>query len=293
MAIGELSRVAVLITCHNRKNLTLNCLESLRTQIKGDIKFLLSVYLVDDGSTDGTAVAVKEKYPEVTLISGHGALYWNRGMHLAFEEALGNKHDFYLWLNDDTHLFQSSIDRLLNGYLLIKEGAGDKIIVSGPAQAPDSGEFTYGGVVRYRKWYGWRFRRIQPSLEHPTRVDATNGNCVLIPANVAELIGNLDPVFKHKWGDHDYCFRASKKGCSVWLLSEYVGTCKWNSEIGTWKDKTLTIRQRYKQLWAPSGLMPNDYWVYLKRHRGWSWPIYWVAPFLQILHGSILKRFTG
>jgi len=52
-----MARIAILFTCHNRRVKTLSCLNSIEKQAaqgwgKPDI------YLVDDGSTDGTAEAV-------------------------------------------------------------------------------------------------------------------------------------------------------------------------------------------------------------------------------------------
>ena len=51
----ETKNIAVLITCYNRKDKTLLCLESLFKQQGLGIDFSLAVFLVDDGSTDGTA----------------------------------------------------------------------------------------------------------------------------------------------------------------------------------------------------------------------------------------------
>jgi len=42
--------VAVLITCHNRKEATLKCLKSLSEQKYHNIS--IDVYVVDDGSSD-------------------------------------------------------------------------------------------------------------------------------------------------------------------------------------------------------------------------------------------------
>ena len=36
----------------------------------------LSIFLVDDASSDGTSDAVAYKYPDVTIIPGGGNLYW-------------------------------------------------------------------------------------------------------------------------------------------------------------------------------------------------------------------------
>ena len=56
----------------------------------------LKVFLVDDGSTDGTSQAIKEKFPQVNIINGN--LYWSRGMHIAWEKAIIDdlNYDFYL-----------------------------------------------------------------------------------------------------------------------------------------------------------------------------------------------------
>ena len=67
-------RVEVLIAIHNRREKTLDCLTHLyRQQMPNN--YLLEVYLVDDGSTDGTADAVNVCFPEVTIIGGTGALF--------------------------------------------------------------------------------------------------------------------------------------------------------------------------------------------------------------------------
>ena len=52
-------QIAVLMTCHNRRDTTVACLEALmRQEAIDDVR--LQVYLVDAGSTDGTVEAIKE-----------------------------------------------------------------------------------------------------------------------------------------------------------------------------------------------------------------------------------------
>lgn len=68
--------IAVLITCYNRKAMPLECLDLLFQQ-KIPTGYSLAVYLVDDGCSDGTRVAVQAAYPEVNLITGDGSLYWS------------------------------------------------------------------------------------------------------------------------------------------------------------------------------------------------------------------------
>ena len=47
----QLRRVAILMTCHNRRESTLECLRSLRDQTN-TMGYELSVHLTDDGSSD-------------------------------------------------------------------------------------------------------------------------------------------------------------------------------------------------------------------------------------------------
>lgn len=50
-------RVAALLTCHNRKNKTLDCLKKLSMQVLPE-KTIVETYLVNDGSSDDTGDAV-------------------------------------------------------------------------------------------------------------------------------------------------------------------------------------------------------------------------------------------
>lgn len=103
-------KIAVLLTCFNRKIKTLSCLQSLYHALevynnKYENKIDLSIYLTDDGCTDGTGNAVRENFIDknITILQGTGNLFWAGGMCLAWNTALRyNKGwDFYLLLNDD------------------------------------------------------------------------------------------------------------------------------------------------------------------------------------------------
>ena len=71
--------VAVLLTVHNRKNETLRCLSCLYSQ-ESQLIYSLSVFMTDDGCTDGTIEAVRDKFHDVRIVKGDGSLFWNRGM---------------------------------------------------------------------------------------------------------------------------------------------------------------------------------------------------------------------
>ena len=61
--------LAVLLTCHNRKEKTLACLKHLYESEK-DCSFELDmeVYVTDDGSDDGTYEAIRDLHPDMATL---------------------------------------------------------------------------------------------------------------------------------------------------------------------------------------------------------------------------------
>ncbi len=105
-------RLGALLACHNRRTSTLACLAALFAQ-KGTDDVDLQVILLDDGSTDGTAEAVRGRFPAVEVLHGDGELFWGGGMRRAFAVGLARSLDAYLWLNDDTLLDPGALASLL------------------------------------------------------------------------------------------------------------------------------------------------------------------------------------
>src|SRR5688500_12034296 len=89
-------RIVSVLTCFNRKTMTLACLGALESAARA-AQVDLETIVVDDASTDGTALAIRSHYPRVEVIDGPGALFWNRGMHVGFGLALQRRADYYLW----------------------------------------------------------------------------------------------------------------------------------------------------------------------------------------------------
>lgn len=273
------SKLAVLITCYNRRDITLACLQALDRQ-----NAVFDIFLVDDGSLDGTAEAVKNHYPKVNIIKGDGNLFWVGGMRLAFAEALKYNYDYYLWLNDDTLLKSDALSNLLNTHeVLVQRGYSDSIVV-GSAKDPVTGKHTYGGAIRSKGWLSNTFKPVEPGKE-PKACDTMQGNIVLIPSLVAEKVGNLDSIFRHTMGDLDYGLRARKLGCYVWIAPGYIGTCSRNTICGSWADTNLPLTERSKKVFQIKAFPIRAWTVFVKRHSGNFWFVYWMFPYLRALIG--------
>ena len=281
-------RIASLITCHNRKAKTRACLDALfQNALPED--YSLNVFLVDDGSADGTELAVRERYPQVRVINGNGSLYWNSGMRVAFAAAIEKGFNYYLWLNDDTLLYPSAIETLIATAQDLQTKQGKSVIVVGSTQDANDGHLTYGGLIRPHTWKATTFTLAAPR-DVPVECETMNGNCVLIPCEVAQAVGNLEPKFAHAMGDLDYGLRARYAGFSVWAMVGFAGTCSNNAATGSFNDASLPAAVRLSKMMQPKGLPPSSWRVFTQRHAGILWPIFWLWPYVSILLKGLVKK---
>ncbi|BAY75409.1 glycosyl transferase family protein [Nostoc linckia NIES-25] len=272
-------KLAVIMTCYNRRDTTLTCLRALYQQTEA-----FDVYLTDDDSSDGTSEAIETNYPQVHLLKGNGNLYWVGGMRLAFAEAMQKGYEYYLWLNDDTLIESDVIERLLAIHRDLSERDRSNSIVVGSTKDPQTGKPTYGGSVKSKRWYSNKFEFLEPSgvLQE---CDTMYGNCVLIPDSVARKVGNLDAAFIHSLGDLDYGLRARKLGCSIWVAPGYVGICSKNSIRNSWADSDLPLSERLKKVVQIKGFPLKPWTIFCRRHSGLFWFIYWFLPYIRAIIG--------
>jgi GT2 family glycosyltransferase len=271
--------LAVLLTCYNRQRQTCDCLDALKNQ---DVAF--DIYLVDDGSSDGTADAVIERYPDVKIIPGSGTLFWVGGMRLAFAEALKVGYDYYLWLNDDTILRPNALKELLAHHAQLAARNSSNSVVVGSTQDPVTGKPTYGGAIRSNRWYSNKYEFL-PSGDELKECETMYGNCVLIPSEVADVVGNIDASFIHSLGDLDYGLRARQKGCSIWLAPGYIGDCSKNTVSGSWVDKNLSVLERLRKALDVKGFPIGAWTTFVRRHSGPFWMAFWFLPYIRAVVG--------
>jgi GT2 family glycosyltransferase len=272
-------RLAVLMTCHNRVACTTQSVRALKDQIVPGIS--LDLFLVDDGSSDGTAQAVINIFPQATILTGDGNLFWCGGMRWAFEQAIKKNYDFYFWLNDDTILDQDALVRMLGAYRGASERLCDAAIIVGSTRDPETGLFSYGGWSQYQKKTGLiSWKKTPPNMDEPISCDTINGNCVLVSKAVVDRIGNIDAAFQQGFGDLDYGLRAMMSGCQIRIAPGYYGTCPSNDGSGLWTDGSVPIYSRWKKLLGPKGLPVKAWGVFTYRHKGPLWFLSWLAPYI-------------
>lgn len=251
-----MKRIAVLVTCHNRKDKTTSCLKALYACIlPNSISF--DVFLVDDGSTDGTRKIIEDQFPQVIIIQGDGHLYWNRGMYTAWRTAAEIDYDYYLWLNDDTLLFDDALKTLIETSEHFKN---QSIVVGTTRSAIHPLRITYGGRDKYGQL-------LDPTAA-PHQCHYFNGNIVLIPRYVYLKLGTNDFIFRHALGDFDYGLRAAKMNIISYVSSGISGVCEEHEHLAVWCNPSVSFRKRWKAFRTPLGQNPEEFFIYENRHNG-------------------------
>ena len=267
--------IAVLLTCHNRRAKTLECLNALfDSEIPEN--FNLDIFLVDDGSTDGTSEAIGTCFPNVNLVQGSGDLFWNQGMRLAWNTAIKVRDfDFYLWLNDDTIIDREGLLKLFEDYFQAKKKEDKEILITAACRKSSNlDEYSYGGrndngsVIPNEKLQKCRY---------------INGNLVLIPRVIYKQIGILSNDYTHALGDNDYGLRAIKNGFSCYTTKKFLATCPPNPGIPGWCNPKKSLGERWKLLHSPRGLNIKEYNQYRKKFWGTSWLKFALKAYLKTI----------
>lgn len=238
------------MTSHNRKDLTLKCLESLYRVMP-----MVDVYLAEDGSTDGTKEAVAAAFPNVNILSGSGNLYWSRGMRMAWLEAMKKDYSYYLWLNDDLVLLEGCLEELLE---CCKLGGGE-CIVSGLVEDAVHHRIIYGGYDESK--------HIIQANGKTQDIVKMNGNVVLVPQQVVKQIGIIDPYYVHDLGDLDYGLTARAHGIRVLSTRCSVAKGYINSpcRVRLWN---ASIWRRFRKLNSPLGSPLDKNFHFRRKHYG-------------------------
>lgn len=226
--------IYILIPIRNRKELTIACLASLKKQTYRDYKFVI----VDDGSTDGSGDAIKNLYPEATVIRGDGDWWWTRSMNEGMRFILPQSRpgDFVLTLNDDVEVGPDYLQTLVDISTANKGALVGSIVRNfyDKAWVQDAGVHIDWNKFVFLKLQGTKFQKINNS------VDTLACRGLLIPIEVFHAIGTFGRMLPHYSADYIFSIRAKRHGFK--LVMSYDATVYSKDRPG---DKEFPFWQRY------------------------------------------------
>ena len=224
----------LIIPVFNRWRYTRACLDSLRAQTNPDFR----VIVVDDGSTDETAAELARAYPEVTVVTGTGSLFWTAGVNRGIERALALGADRVLTLNNDVLAAPDFVAQMLAG-----AAKNPRAVLGALEFDADTGKVIYGGErLNFKTNTRHDLLDELPASQrtglHP--VTYLPGRGLLIPKAVIDQIGLFDEKrLPHYLADFDYTSVARRAGFPVY--------CNYEARLSTYPEEsgqTLTRKHR-------------------------------------------------
>jgi GT2 family glycosyltransferase len=285
-------KIAVLLTSHNRKNKTIACLQSLY-QANLTEGYQFDVFLVDDGSTDGTTEAIEKSFTNVNILQGTGNLFWAGGMRLAWKTAIEyDKYNVYLMINDDVVLKKDIFINFIATDTYVIKTTNKSGVYSACTVEEKTGKPTYGGTRILKSGILLKTERVFYATL-PQKCDMTNANILWVSSSVVDKIGILDEHFTHGIADYDYALRAKKEGFPVYVAQGIGGYCS-DDHAPMWKSSKNSLKERIRYLKSPLGLQYKEYLFYLRRHFPLSYPytflMLWLKTFFPFLWEKFKKR---
>ena len=205
-------RVEIVAPVHNRKALTLLCLQSL-SRINSD-GLDVGIVIVDDGSTDGTSEEIREQFPGVEIVSGNGELWFTEGTNVGIRRAVDRDPKYILLMNDDQVFDADFLVKLVEtaernprsvvGSLLLLWDAPHKVFQIAPVWST-----WHGG------WRHWHSQTVWTVPEKPWKVDLIVGNCLLVPTEAIRECGLMNAKRYPNFGDAEYTPRLRKAGWNL------------------------------------------------------------------------------
>lgn len=203
---------AVVLSWNGRED-TLRCLDSLTRVARRD----LGIVCVDNGSSDGSQRAVRERFPQVLLIEAGANLGYSGGNNLGLRHALEHGARWVMLVNNDATVAADVID----GFERAAHERPDAGILAGKVYFAERPERIWFAGQRVSQLVGYSGRpRGYGRLDGPRygKVTSTGravGALMAVSRDAIEAVGPLDEDLFAYVEDVDWALRVKRAGLDV------------------------------------------------------------------------------
>ncbi|MGH7142163.1 MAG: glycosyltransferase family 2 protein [Candidatus Saccharimonadales bacterium] len=200
---------AVIVLNWNGKDSLKPCLESLLAQ-----SVQSTIFVVENGSTDGSLEYLKKSYPDLRLIVNQTNLGFAGGANCGIREAIRNNFDYVGLFNNDA---VADKDWLKNLVSVLDDRADIGIVTCKLVDANNKYLDSTGDT--YTVW-GLPYPRgrgelVSTKYDDNTDIFAATGGASLYRVKMLEKVGLFDEDFFAYYEDVDLSFRAQLTGWKV------------------------------------------------------------------------------
>ncbi|MCC6695549.1 MAG: glycosyltransferase family 2 protein [Candidatus Hydrogenedentes bacterium] len=219
--------LSVIIPTWNRRELLVECLESLAAQSRRADQIIV----VDDGSADDTAAYVAREWPGVRLVR----LERNSGFCVAVNAGIRvAAGDWVFLLNNDMTLEPDCLERLMEA-----ADQGSAAMLAPLVLFHDDPDTIYSAGDRQRangRPEAIGFRQRLDVYQFPKMIFGVSGGAGLYKREVFDRVGPLDECFVAYFEDSDLNFRARLAGFEAQFVREAIAYHVGSASLGgrTW-----------------------------------------------------------
>jgi GT2 family glycosyltransferase len=204
--------VFIIIVNWNGREITLDCLASLGHLAYSNMR----IVVVDNGSSDGSAEAIANRFPEVAVLEMNENLRFAGGNNVGIRYGLERGAEMFLLLNNDT-----TVDPIFLSAMVSRLSSGAHVGMVAPKiyyhDEPNRIWFA-GGTVSM--WTGTMRHTGIREFDHgqydtSREIEFASGCCMLVKREVIEEVGILDESYAIYTEDVDWCMRIRRKGHAI------------------------------------------------------------------------------
>lgn len=204
-------KILVIIVTYNAKKWIDDCFGSI---VKSTLP--CDVFVVDNGSTDGTQSIIQTCYPSAHFVQSKCNLGFGKANNLGFKYAVENGYDFCYLLNQDAYFFPETLSTLINVYEKnCQYGILSPIQLQKNANKMDSN--FQDVAISNRDFLN---DLLNDDVKDVYSVQSVMAAHWLVPIKTIKTVGFFSPAFPHYGEDDNYCDRVEYHGMKVGFVPQ-------------------------------------------------------------------------
>lgn len=289
---------SIIIISYNTREMTLACLASVYEQTQAPFE----VIVIDNASTDGSAEAIADAFPQVRLVAEDV----NHGFAPAHDVAVPLcRAPWLLLLNPDTVVLDGALDKLLAFAKRVPEAGiwGGRTVFGDGSLNPTScwqrmtlwSTFcrTAGLSKVFRKSTFFNPEEIGNWQRDSEReVDIVTGCLLLIHRETWDMLGGFDPDFVMYGEEVDLCLRAGAEGLRPHITPDAT-IIHYGAASDTVRPDKMVRLMRAKIELVKRHFSPGTRWMGHHLLRLWPWSRAWAFRLAGRLSGRVHLREKG
>ncbi len=245
--------LSIIIINWNTRQLLIDCLASVYETVR---RASFEVFVVDNGSTDGSVEAVEKNFPGVTIIANRK----NEGFAKANNAAIRHMAGTYaVLLNSDTLLKDGAVDGMFNFMKAHPEAGmcGPQLLYGDGSKQTSTGTFPelFGELVSgsMARLLSFRKQPVRtPAMNGPAIVDFIIGACMFARKSAIDEAGMLDEDYFFFYEEIDWCYRMNRTGWRVYHIpgieiyhfgGQSTKSINLKARVESWRSRYIYFRK--------------------------------------------------